>query len=71
MTFIERVSPALELVDSSSGAIGTVVNYALADLVPVIANAGLDMNVRDAWLERLFVSRSDAQESGRDALDLG
>jgi len=27
VSFIERLSPALELVDSSSGAIGTAVNH--------------------------------------------
>src|SRR5216117_44544 len=35
--FLERVSPALEQVDSSSGAIGTAVNRAIAEFVPVIA----------------------------------
>lgn len=54
VAFIERVSPALEQVDSSSGAIGTAVNHALAELVPIIANALVDATVRDAWLERLF-----------------
>ncbi len=54
VAFIERVSPALEQVDSSSGAIGTAVNHALADLVPIIATAPVDATVRDAWLERLF-----------------
>jgi broad specificity phosphatase PhoE len=37
VTFLERVSPALEQVDSSSGAIGTAVNNAIVALVPVIA----------------------------------
>jgi hypothetical protein len=54
VSFIERVSPALERVDSSSGALGTAVNHALADLVPVIANAPADIEVRDSWLERLL-----------------
>jgi hypothetical protein len=54
VAFIERISPALEHVDSSSGAIGTAVNNALAELVPVIANAPADAKTRDAWLERLW-----------------
>ncbi len=33
--FIEKVSPALEHVDSSSGAIGTAVNKAIEALVPI------------------------------------
>jgi hypothetical protein len=40
--FLERVSPALENVDGSSGAIGTAVNRAIADLVPIIADAPAD-----------------------------
>ena len=40
--FLERVSPALEQVDSSSGSIGTAVNSAVGDLVPIIANAPAD-----------------------------
>lgn len=31
--FLEKVSPALEHVDSSSGAIGTAVNHAIEELV--------------------------------------
>ncbi len=54
VSFIERISPALERVDSSSGAIGTAVNHALSDLVPIIANSPADVDVRDAWLERLL-----------------
>lgn len=51
---LERVSPALEQVDSSSGSIGAAVNNAIADLVPIIASAPADAKTRDAWLERLF-----------------
>ena len=54
VTFIERLSPALENVDSSSGAIGTAVNNAIAALVPIIAEAPADETTRAAWLERLF-----------------
>jgi hypothetical protein len=52
--FLERVSPALEHVDSSSGAIGTAVNNAIRDLVAIIANAPADAKTRDGWLERLW-----------------
>jgi NAD(P)-dependent dehydrogenase (short-subunit alcohol dehydrogenase family) len=54
VTFLERVSPALEQVDSSSGAIGTAVNNAIAQLVPIIAAAPASAQTRDAWLERLY-----------------
>lgn len=54
VTFFERVSPALEQVDSSSGAIGTAVGHAITELVPIIASAPADVKTREAWLERLF-----------------
>jgi hypothetical protein len=54
VVFLERVSPALEQVDGSSGAIGTAVNRAIGELVPVIAAAPADRATRAAWLERLF-----------------
>lgn len=54
IAFLERVSPALEHVDGSSGSIGSAVNHAIAELVPLLANAPADAKTRDAWLERLF-----------------
>jgi len=54
IAFLERVSPALEHVDSSSGSIGTAVGNAIGELVPIIADAPADAKTRDAWLERLF-----------------
>ncbi len=52
--FLERVSPALEHVDSSSGAIGTAVNHAITELVTIIAGAPADAKTRARWLERLW-----------------
>jgi len=52
--FLEKVSPALEQVDSSSGAIGSAVNRAIESLVPVIAGARVDIEQREKWLERLW-----------------
>lgn len=59
MVFLERVSPALERVDSPSGSIGSAVNNAIGELVPIIANAPADAKTRDAWLERLFEAYQD------------
>lgn len=61
IAFLERVSPALEHVDSSSGSIGTAVGNAIGELVPIIANAPADAKTRDAWLERLFEAHQDDQ----------
>jgi hypothetical protein len=52
--FLEKISPAIEQVDSSSGAIGTAVNNAIEALVPIIAKAPADGRQRDNWLERLW-----------------
>lgn len=61
VTLLERLSPALEHVDSSSGAIGAAVNNAIAELVPVIAKAPADPTTREAWLERLWAAHEADQ----------
>ena len=53
---IERLSPALEQVDSSSGALGSAVNRAIEVLVPLIAAAPVPSQVREQWLDRLFAA---------------
>lgn len=52
--FLEKLSPALEHVDSSSGAIGTAVNNAIEAMVSIIAGAPADDALRDTWMERLW-----------------
>lgn len=61
--FFERVSPALEQVDSSSGAIGSAVNRAIEALVPIIGGAPADAATREAWLERLWHAYAEDQVS--------
>ena len=57
--FLEKVSPAIEQVDSSSGAIGTAVNNAIAALVEIIGAAPADEDTRAKWLERLWDAYQD------------
>lgn len=52
--FIARVSPAIEQVDSSSGALGSAVRRAIDELIPIIAGAPVDDSLRGAWLARLW-----------------
>jgi hypothetical protein len=52
--FLEKVSPELEHVDSSSGAIGTAVNHAIEELVSIIGKAPVDLGRRAKWLDRLW-----------------
>src|SRR5216684_8467462 len=53
---LERISPALENVDSSSGAIGTAVNKALDALVLLITEVVAQRRTRDGWLDRLWAA---------------
>lgn len=66
--FLEKVSPALEHVDSSSGALGTAVNRAIEVLVPIIAAAPVDTKARQRWLERLWEAIQDQGVPYIDAL---
>jgi len=59
--FLEKVSPALEQVDSSSGAIGTAVNHAIETCARIIAEAPVDDETRDRWLERLWEAHQNDQ----------
>lgn len=61
VALLERISPALENVDSSSGAIGTAVNNTIAELVPILVAAPADAMTRAAWLDRLFEAHSADQ----------
>ena len=59
--FLEKVSPALENVDSSSGAIGTAVNRGIAALAEIIASAPVETETRERWLEHLFEAHAADQ----------
>jgi hypothetical protein len=52
--FLEKLAPAIEQVDSSSGDIGSAVNRGIESLVPIIAKANVSRAVREKWLERLW-----------------
>ena len=56
---IEKIWPALEHVDSSSGALGSAVNKTLGDLMPIVVNAPADVKTRNNWLDRLWQAMED------------
>jgi hypothetical protein len=58
---IERLSPALEHVDSSSGALGSAVNRAIESLVPIISSASVSISDREEWLHRLYEAHAADQ----------
>jgi hypothetical protein len=51
---MEKIWPALEQVDSSSGALGGSVGWTLAELLPIVVEAPADRKTRDEWLDRLY-----------------
>jgi len=62
---LEKLWPALEHIDSSSGALGSAVNKALDALIPIIVHAPAEPKIRDNWLERLWQAM---EEDGVDYL---
>ncbi len=56
---MEKIWPALEHVDSSSGSLGSAVNKALDDLIPLIVKAPADNTVGAKWLDRLWLAMED------------
>lgn len=59
ISLLEKLSPALVHVDSSSGALGTAVDKAITILVPIIAKADVKPQLRQRWLERLWQALQD------------
>src|ERR1700732_2537917 len=59
VSLMERLWPALESIDSSSGALGGAVHRTLDELIPILISAPADVMTRSAWLERLFQAVMD------------
>ena len=59
VTLLEKLSPALAQVDSSSGAPGSAVNKAIDTLVPLIVKADVEPKLRQRWLNRLWQALQD------------
>ncbi|MES9897180.1 MAG: hypothetical protein ABW141_20065, partial [Candidatus Thiodiazotropha endolucinida] len=56
---MEKIWPALQHVDSSSGALGSAVNKALDALIPILIKAPADEITRNKWLDRLWQAMED------------
>ncbi len=56
---MEKLWPALEHIDTSSGALGSAVNKTLDALIPIIVKAPADENTRNKWLDRLWQAMED------------
>jgi tetratricopeptide (TPR) repeat protein len=57
--FMEKLWPALQHVDSSSGALGTAVYNAMGVLVDIVIEAPADEKTRSKWLDRLWEAFND------------
>lgn len=51
---LEKLSPAINQIDSSSGALGNATNGVVERMVPLIAAAPVPRRVREKWLDRLL-----------------
>ena len=53
---LEKLSPAVSGIDSSSGALGNATAGVVERMVPLIAAAPVPRRVREKWLERLLAA---------------
>lgn len=67
VSLMERIWPAFQGVDTSSGALGGAVYWAQAELLPIAICAPADRKTRDIWLDRLWQAIED---DGVDFLSL-
>ena len=51
---LEKLSPALCKIDSSSGAPGNTTYATVQELAPLISQAPVSATVRQKWLDRVF-----------------
>ena len=65
LLLLERLWPALQQIDSSSGALGTATNAVVHELLQHIIDAPADGKLRGKWLDRLWQAM---EEDGVDFL---
>ena len=51
---LEKIAPAVNQIDSSSGALGKATNGVVEKMAPLIAAAPVPRRLREKWLERLL-----------------
>ena len=59
VSLMERIWPAFQDIDTSSGALGGAVYWAQNELLPIAIAAPADRKTRDKWLERLWQAIED------------
>ncbi len=59
VSLMERIWPAFQGIDTSSGALGGAVYWAQNELLPIAIEAPADRKTRDKWLDRLWQAIED------------
>src|ERR1035438_2046957 len=59
VSLMERIWPAFQDVDTSSGALGGAVCWAQHELLPIAIEAPADRKTRDEWMDRLWQAIED------------
>jgi len=59
VSLMERIWPAFQDIDTSSGALGGAVYWAQDELLPIAIEAPADRKTRDKWLDRLWQAIED------------
>jgi hypothetical protein len=59
VSLMERIWPAFQAIDTSSGALGGAVYWAQQELLPILIAAPADRKTRDEWLDRLWQAIQD------------
>jgi hypothetical protein len=59
VSLMEKIWPAFQAIDTSSGALGGAVNWAQDELLPIAIEASADRKTRDNWLDRLWKAIQD------------
>ena len=67
VSLMERIWPAFQDIDTSSGALGGAVHWAQQELLPITISATVDRATRDKWLKRLWQA---IEEDGVDYLSV-
>jgi len=59
VSLMERIWPACEHIDTSSGTLGSAVNWTQGEVLPIAIEAPSDRETRDQWLVRLWQAIQD------------
>src|ERR1700690_2443048 len=59
VSLMDRIWPAFQDIDTSSGALGGAVYWAQNELLPIAIEAPAERKIRDKWLDRLWQAIED------------